>query len=137
MATKETAFGANAWLVDEMYERYRSDPSSVAESWQEFFQDYKPRDESGTEPAPAPVAPPIEAPTAPVEVPQPQTPPPSTQEPVTKLAGAAARTAVNMAESLHVPTATSTRVVPARLLEVNRRIVNRYLGRTGGGKVSF
>ena len=37
-----TDFGANAWLVDEMYERYRDDPGSVGETWQEFFEDYKP-----------------------------------------------------------------------------------------------
>ena len=42
-----------------------------------------------------------------------------------------------MAASLEVPTATSVREVPAKLLEVNRRIINGYLGRTRGGKVSF
>src|SRR5215472_15891167 len=36
------AFGPNAWLVDDMYEQYRADPSSVSESWQEFFADYAP-----------------------------------------------------------------------------------------------
>ena len=36
-------FGPNDWLVDEMYERYRENPSSVSESWQEFFEDYRPR----------------------------------------------------------------------------------------------
>ena len=36
-----TQFGPNAWLVDEMYEQYRADPSSVSESWQEFFADYR------------------------------------------------------------------------------------------------
>ena len=42
-----------------------------------------------------------------------------------------------MEASLGVPTATSFRDVPAKLLEVNRRVVNGYLGRTRGGKVSF
>jgi 2-oxoglutarate dehydrogenase E1 component len=42
-----------------------------------------------------------------------------------------------MEASLAVPTATSARVVPARLLEVNRKVLNGYLARTGGGKVSF
>ena len=37
---KSTTFGPNAGLVDEMYERYRADPSSVAESWRDFFADY-------------------------------------------------------------------------------------------------
>src|SRR5436305_15007877 len=35
------SFGPNAWLVDEMYEQFRADPSSVSESWQEFFADYR------------------------------------------------------------------------------------------------
>ena len=42
-----------------------------------------------------------------------------------------------MIKSLEVPTATSFREVPAKLLEVNRSIINGYLGRTGRGKVSF
>ena len=43
----------------------------------------------------------------------------------------------NMEASLGVPTATSFREVPAKLLEVNRQVINGYLGRTRGGKVSF
>lgn len=42
-----------------------------------------------------------------------------------------------MEASLGVPTATSFRVVPAKLLEVNRSVINGYLGRTRGGKISF
>jgi 2-oxoglutarate dehydrogenase E1 component len=42
-----------------------------------------------------------------------------------------------MTASLDVPTATSFREVPAKLLEVNRKVINGYLGRTRGGKVSF
>ena len=51
--------------------------------------------------------------------------------------GAAARIVANMEASLQVPTATSFREVPAKLLEVNRRIINGYLGRKQAGKVSF
>ena len=36
-----SGFGANSWLVEEMYEQYREDPDSVGESWQEFFEDYR------------------------------------------------------------------------------------------------
>jgi 2-oxoglutarate decarboxylase len=53
------------------------------------------------------------------------------------LRGVAARIVENMEASLGVPTATSFRDIPAKLLEVNRRVVNGYLGRTRGGKVSF
>ncbi|MEA2932511.1 MAG: multifunctional 2-oxoglutarate metabolism enzyme, partial [Actinomycetota bacterium] len=42
-----------------------------------------------------------------------------------------------MEASLAVPTATSTRVVPARLLEVNRKVINGYLGRIGATRISF
>jgi 2-oxoglutarate dehydrogenase E1 component len=58
-------------------------------------------------------------------------------EPATPLRGAPARVAANMEASLGVPTATSFRVVPARLLEANRKILNNQLSRVGGGKVSF
>ncbi|MCB1005432.1 MAG: hypothetical protein KDB35_14705, partial [Acidimicrobiales bacterium] len=34
--------GPNEWLVDEMYDQYRADPTSVSPSWQEFFADYRP-----------------------------------------------------------------------------------------------
>jgi multifunctional 2-oxoglutarate metabolism enzyme len=33
LVESETSFGANAWLVDDMYEQYRQDPESVSESW--------------------------------------------------------------------------------------------------------
>ncbi|GAB4008130.1 hypothetical protein GCM10029992_63720 [Glycomyces albus] len=32
-----TDFGANEWLVNEMYERYRENPDSVSAGWREFF----------------------------------------------------------------------------------------------------
>ncbi|MGH8989085.1 MAG: 2-oxoglutarate dehydrogenase E1 subunit family protein, partial [Acidimicrobiales bacterium] len=42
-------FGPNAWLVDDMYDRYQEDPGSVSESWRDFFADYRP------DPLPAPM----------------------------------------------------------------------------------
>ncbi|MCU1366107.1 MAG: sucA, partial [Ilumatobacteraceae bacterium] len=45
--------------------------------------------------------------------------------------------AANMQRSLAVPTATSFRNVPAKLLEVNRKIINGYRTRAGQSKVSF
>ena len=58
-------------------------------------------------------------------------------EEATVLKGAASRIVANMEASLGVPTATSVRTVPARLLEVNRQILNNQLARTTGAKVSF
>src|SRR5580692_6178799 len=54
-----------------------------------------------------------------------------------RLRGAAARTAANMTTSLSVPTATSVRAIPAKLLVDNRIVINNHLGRGRGGKVSF
>ena len=42
-----------------------------------------------------------------------------------------------MERSLTVPTATSFRNVPAKLLEVNRKVINGHRSRSGMGKVSF
>ena len=42
-----------------------------------------------------------------------------------------------MEASLEVPTATSFREVPAKLLEINRRVLNNHLRRVRAGKVSF
>ena len=36
-----SGFGANSWLVEEMYEQFVHDPNSVSDSWQEFFADYR------------------------------------------------------------------------------------------------
>ncbi|MDX6337165.1 MAG: multifunctional 2-oxoglutarate metabolism enzyme [Streptosporangiaceae bacterium] len=69
--------------------------------------------------------------------------PPATQPQVPggatgiRLRGAAARTAVNMTASLTVPTATSVRSIPAKLLIDNRIVINNHLGRGRGGKVSL
>jgi len=54
-----------------------------------------------------------------------------------RLKGAAARTAKNMDDSLSMPTATSARAIPAKVLIENRAVINSHLARTRGGKVSF
>ncbi|MEO7555513.1 MAG: multifunctional oxoglutarate decarboxylase/oxoglutarate dehydrogenase thiamine pyrophosphate-binding subunit/dihydrolipoyllysine-residue succinyltransferase subunit [Acidimicrobiales bacterium] len=138
----------NEWLVDDMYEQYRTDPASVSQAWQEFFADYSRDSEQPAPPttstsprsaeAPA-VDQPRPEPSASQAVPSvsaPETAPdaPPEGEP---LRGAAARIVANMEASLGVPTATSFREIPAKLLEVNRNVINGYLGRTRGGKVSF
>ena len=53
------------------------------------------------------------------------------------LRGAAAAVVKNMSASLDVPTATSVRAVPAKLLIDNRVVVNNQLKRNRGGKISF
>jgi 2-oxoglutarate dehydrogenase E1 component len=100
-----------------------------------------PRSEPTSPPAPASTA---GTPTrttempAPGATPVPKAPPAqSGDDPVDRLKGPAARVVVNMEASLAVPTATSVRAVPAKLLIDNRTVINNALQRGRGGKVSF
>ncbi|MBV9592747.1 MAG: multifunctional oxoglutarate decarboxylase/oxoglutarate dehydrogenase thiamine pyrophosphate-binding subunit/dihydrolipoyllysine-residue succinyltransferase subunit [Actinobacteria bacterium] len=230
-AALSAEFGTNEWLVEEMYERFLNDPSSVDEAWHDFFADYQPArpgasSTNGTAGAPTPVtdtsnatsngsssgagpaigtsttdgptprpsrsgvaapstsAPASSAPAASTpgpstpgpSTPGPSTPGPSTSPASTSLAtgtpaaptattappstpaasgapaavvpapasdrtspirGAAARVVTNMELSLSVPTATSVRAVPAKLMADNRVVINNHLRRARGGKISF
>jgi 2-oxoglutarate dehydrogenase E1 component len=217
--TSTTDFGANEWLVDEMYERFQEDPTSVDEAWRALFEErqrqssvdpsaerasdtsppssgpdgngvavgastpsasstqpatpdsarpagsVKPaaRPEPSVAAAPAPQARP--APTAstttsaladatigdmpkplafPSSIPLPKEEPhydasedEQAQPEHVVMRGAPARTAANMDASLAVPTATSVRTVPVKLLIDNRIVINNHLARARGGKVSF
>jgi multifunctional 2-oxoglutarate metabolism enzyme len=84
-------------------------------------------------PAPAPAAKPAPA-AAPKAAPNGVVPPGAK---ITPLRGVAARIVQNMDASLEVPTATSVRAVPAKLLVDNRIVINNHLARGRGGKVSF
>jgi multifunctional 2-oxoglutarate metabolism enzyme len=144
-----------------MYEQFVDDPSSVTESWREFFADYQsqapsvaaaaasstqvkavveayrePADIELSRPAPSNGA---TAPNAIAEAPAPvaATPSSSGDEPGAPIRGAGAAIAANMERSLTVPTATSFRNVPAKLLEVNRKVINGFRSRSGQTKVSF
>ena len=199
-------FGANEWLVDEMYERYLEDPDSVDQAWVAVFRDYKPGTDrpiatakakaatatpaqdgaakaQPTAPAKAQAAPAAQqqapavkskpadgiGPTAstgvsqaatttaptpggkakPVPVRKPNAVPADpptrqmaqprneTEPEYVTLRGASARVVKNMEDSLHVPTATSVRMVPVKLLIDNRIVINNHLARSRGGKVSF
>jgi len=60
-----------------------------------------------------------------------------TEDQVNILKGMSKTLAANMDASLSIPTATSVRAIPAKLLIDNRIVINSHLGRTRGGKVSF
>ncbi|WP_166865362.1 MULTISPECIES: multifunctional oxoglutarate decarboxylase/oxoglutarate dehydrogenase thiamine pyrophosphate-binding subunit/dihydrolipoyllysine-residue succinyltransferase subunit [unclassified Salinibacterium] len=192
-------FGANEWLVDEMYERYLADKESVDRSWWPILESYRKVDDptptsaipvatqTSTPPAPDSEAPksqvggesqipeelteppaaaeaPVAAPSEPAATttpiarttsipakPQPipaQAPTtasnpvvdaaaPAPEEKVTVLKGMAKSLATNMDQSLTVPTATSVRTIPAKLMIDNRIVINNHLRRARGGKVSF
>ncbi|WP_435300555.1 multifunctional oxoglutarate decarboxylase/oxoglutarate dehydrogenase thiamine pyrophosphate-binding subunit/dihydrolipoyllysine-residue succinyltransferase subunit [Timonella sp. A28] len=206
IGTAGAVFGANEWLVDELYDQFLTDKNLVDPAWWEFFEDYKPSIDSPTsEPQPTTPATPSSAPeptshssvstnaqvtpqdtppaskaprvttTDPAPAPAPSAPtvgeqaaleaaaserPVATAQPATapyaaegkrktaqeiddvpdnveKLRGPAARLIKNMEASLEVPTATSVRAIPAKLMVDNRIVINNHLVRTRGGKVSF
>jgi 2-oxoglutarate decarboxylase len=140
-SNRPVQFGPNEWLVEEMYEQFLANPSTVDPSWHDFFAD-----------RPAPLSGNGQAPRASTQAPPKQ--PPATrdrgqavvrthaqhdleQDTTTPLRGAAARVVANMETSLELPTATSVRAIPAKLLVDNRIVINNHLNRTHGGKVSF
>lgn len=55
----------------------------------------------------------------------------------TQLKGALRAIAKNMNESLSIPTATTVREMPVKLMFENRALINDHLKRTRGGKISF
>ena len=174
-------FGANSWLVEEMYERYRDEPETLSPAWREFFSDYKPVGSPKADPTgelirpsfseplnyvlesvstPAVAATKLKpktesnvssnvsgngksaikapiSPEAPPRAPRPgATFAPVAQTPLEvvepePLRGVSSVIATNMEASLAVPTATSVRQVPAKLLEVNRKVINGYRERSG------
>ncbi|MEO5928389.1 MAG: multifunctional oxoglutarate decarboxylase/oxoglutarate dehydrogenase thiamine pyrophosphate-binding subunit/dihydrolipoyllysine-residue succinyltransferase subunit, partial [Candidatus Kapaibacterium sp.] len=112
---------------------------------------------NGVPPVPAPrngngshaVAPPtaqaeVPAPAAPAETPKPApAPPPAAKAPSAipeggrQLTGIGLRIVQNMEASLGVPTATSFREIPVKLLEENRTLINGFLKASDQGKLSF
>jgi len=165
VSSSPSPFGQNEWLVEEMYRKFRENPSSVDRTWHEFLVDYSPEPtteaqattgngQTGRAPAaPARMAPPepmpkqpegngVAAPTkepeaAPAKPKAPVSPQPAEGDEVRVLRGAAAAVVKNMSASLEVPTATSVRAIPAKLLIDNRVVINNHLKRTRGGKISF
>jgi 2-oxoglutarate dehydrogenase E1 component len=117
-----STIGWNLGYVDELYARFLEDPESVSEAWRDFFTDYRPGPGTRTSPAEA----------------EPRAETASTVEgDAEALRGAAARVVDNMTASLDIPTATSTRTIPVKVLEENRRLVNQHQTTISGTKVSF
>ena len=186
--TSEDEFGANEWLVDEMYERYIVDKNSVDQSWWPVLEARRTGAPAATqaaaaapagdapaaetEPSPqnqadggeaqipeavteapaatvsapatgsTPIARTTNAPAKPQPIPAeaPQAAPAAEsdeQDVVTPLKGMQKTLATNMDASLTVPTATSVRTIPAKLMIDNRIVINNHLKRARGGKVSF
>ncbi|MER6024417.1 multifunctional oxoglutarate decarboxylase/oxoglutarate dehydrogenase thiamine pyrophosphate-binding subunit/dihydrolipoyllysine-residue succinyltransferase subunit [Streptomyces sp. NPDC001851] len=89
-------------------------------------------------PAPAKPATPAQAPAQPKKAAPAAKAPEAPEGPeLVTLRGPAAAVAKNMNASLELPTATSVRAVPVKLLFDNRIVINNHLKRARGGKISF
>ncbi|MEO7126467.1 MAG: multifunctional oxoglutarate decarboxylase/oxoglutarate dehydrogenase thiamine pyrophosphate-binding subunit/dihydrolipoyllysine-residue succinyltransferase subunit [Nakamurella sp.] len=179
-------FGPNDWFVEEKFQEFLADPTSVDATWRSYFAEggpgaaETPRTAAPVTPSARPAAPPTApvtpaAPLPPVAAPAaksapqastpqasaPQASAPATEAPKptttvrpsdiqptgapvaatpdvhTPLRGAAAAVVRNMTASLEIPTATSVRAVPAKLLSDNRIVINNFLRRHRRGKISF
>ncbi|WP_456284818.1 multifunctional oxoglutarate decarboxylase/oxoglutarate dehydrogenase thiamine pyrophosphate-binding subunit/dihydrolipoyllysine-residue succinyltransferase subunit [Microbacterium sp. JZ101] len=166
--SSEDEFGANEWLVEELYEQFKVDRNAVDREWWPILEAYG----AGAGAPAAPAAPtatpsggPAHPPTAPIPVvgqqpvarttARPAAPAPipadqpvskpangddqreAEEDRVTVLKGMTKTLAKNMDESLTVPTATSVRTIPAKLMIDNRIVINNHMARARGGKVSF
>ncbi|MBI2689073.1 MAG: multifunctional oxoglutarate decarboxylase/oxoglutarate dehydrogenase thiamine pyrophosphate-binding subunit/dihydrolipoyllysine-residue succinyltransferase subunit [Acidobacteria bacterium] len=160
-----TKIDVNSWLEEELYQQYLHNHSFVDSSWQSEFA--APTHTNGAPAAAAPAATaavaeppaPIAQVTAPAPPPAaaPAVPPTNQQiakaetalqpqggskdvdssEQLVPLRGTAARIAENMILSLSVPTATSQRSIPVKVIDENRRIINQHRTLLGLSKISY
>jgi 2-oxoglutarate dehydrogenase E1 component len=144
-------FGANATYVQGLLDRFRSNPELVDESWRSYFSEL----DGDGDGAPARVqalpenGKPVEvtrdaSSSASAASPARVEPPKVAAAPVTQdvtdavpIRGSALKIVENMEASLGVPTATSQRRVPVKLLHENRLLVNQYLQENDRGKASY
>lgn len=153
-----STLGFNTGYIEELYRQYLDDPDSVGETWQEFFQDYDPGQgfvaaesaRSGSQPASRDVSDDAPEPesgrgtadakrqkgkTDQKEVEDQDKPLEDAEEKA--LRGPQGKIVENMEDSLGVPTATSVRTVPVKLMAENRALINEHQRYIGGDKVSF
>jgi len=134
----EQRISINSWLEEELYQQYVNNRSRVDESWKQVFDS-----EAGQAAKSGPAAEVQEAENA---VAQPAAPPPkvpaaaialSPAESLMPLKGAPLRIAENMNLSLAVPTATSQRTIPVKVIDENRRLLNQWRELHGKSKISY
>ncbi|HLQ36679.1 MAG TPA: multifunctional oxoglutarate decarboxylase/oxoglutarate dehydrogenase thiamine pyrophosphate-binding subunit/dihydrolipoyllysine-residue succinyltransferase subunit, partial [Planctomycetota bacterium] len=123
-----TTFGINAAYAEKVYGEYLTAPDSVPAEWRMWFETALPEDQRAR-PRPVPAAGNRVAVTTDAAA--------KADDELQPLTGVAGRIAANMAASLSVPTATSARELPVKVLEENRHILNRHRQGLYLSKVSF
>jgi 2-oxoglutarate decarboxylase len=130
--------GINAWLEEELLQQYHRDRTSVDPVWKSQFDrnggngnghssngNGAPAQTAATAYAPLPGVKPI----APSDL--------GPSEELVPLRGTAARIAENMGVSATIPLATSQRIIPVKVVDENRRLINHHRGLIGKSKVSY
>ncbi|HEB53432.1 MAG TPA: multifunctional oxoglutarate decarboxylase/oxoglutarate dehydrogenase thiamine pyrophosphate-binding subunit/dihydrolipoyllysine-residue succinyltransferase subunit, partial [bacterium] len=118
----EEVFGLNAAYAEKVYGDYLAAPDSVPVEWRVWFDTELPPEQRAVRkprPEPTPVA------------------ATGGDDELKPLVGVAGKIVQNMSESLSVPTATSTRELPVKVLEENRYAINRHQLGAYLPKVSF
>ncbi len=144
-------FGANASYVEDLLRQYQHNPRSVGEEWDEYFSELlnggnghagattaqaaTPTQAVAAAPQPAVEAKSSGAATATSPAPAPAPAAESAER--LQIRGPALKIVENMEASLSVPIATSVRQIQIKLLDENRRWVNRHLEAQGKGKTSY
>lgn len=121
-------FGANTWFVESLYNQFSKNPEQVPEQWRKFFGDISNK-ESGNEKHLLEIN---SLRSSSILLPQ-----PDEDDEIQIIAGSSEKILDNMMASLSVPVATSQRTIPVKLLEENRTLINNYLRKVKGGKISF
>lgn len=150
MKSIEAAFGPNAALVEELYDQYLEDPSLVPDHWKQYFDEIEESDSpqeltkqaeitdnGAPEPKKAPKV--SSRPQQKKETKKPKKSDDKVQKgaKLEQIKGIASKIAENMDESLEVPTATSIREMPVKMLVEDRDIINGHLKQKGEPKASF
>jgi 2-oxoglutarate decarboxylase len=129
-STDPKHLGINSWLEDELYQQYLYDRKTVDESWKKIFEaNGTPGATQGNGSRHAAIA---TAPAIPVPAHQ-----PAAGEQLVPLRGPALRLAENMMASLSIPTATSQRNIPVKVIDENRRILNGHRTLMHQSKISY
>jgi len=121
-------FGANTWFVESLYNQFSKNPEQVPEQWRKFFGDISNKESKNGKNLSE-----INS-LCSSSVPLPQ---PGENDEIQVITGSSERILDNMMTSLSVPVATSQRTIPVKLLEENRTLINNYLRKVKGGKISF
>ncbi len=147
MKSLEAVFGPNSALVEELYDQYQHEPESVPDHWKRYFDELEGKPVDVSEPKdlqPAQTAAPISKSNGEetqTKKPAPQKAKKEVKAPknatLEKIKGVAVKIVENMDDSLEVPTATSLRVLPVRMMVEDRAIINHHLLKRNQPKASF